>query len=271
MLNLDLISFAGAVAVLAAVFALLWRLVRGRAKTPWWAAVRIAAMVFVALAVVAGCSYWLMNSRTVQVAGTLVSHAETSRKGVALTFDDGPSGEYVGEVLGDLAAHDAKGTFFVIGEVAQKDPAALRKLVAAGHEVGNHSYTHRRLVGVSVDDVAGEVEKADAVIRAAGYRAEILFRPPYCKKLVSEPYYLATHDRTSVTWSLEPDSMGSLAGDPRAMADYVVANARPGSIILLHPWSASGDASRRALPLILEGLAAKGYSFVTVSELLASR
>ncbi len=271
MVNLDLISFAGAVAVLAAVLALAWRLVRGRAKTPWWAALRIAVMVFVALAVVAASSYWLMNSRTVQVAGMLVSHADTQRQAVALTFDDGPDARYVDEVLADLAAHDAKGTFFVIGRVAQRDPAALEALVAAGEEIGNHSFTHRRLVGVSVDAVASEVERTDALITAAGFTGEIFFRPPYCKKLVSEPYYLATHDRTSVTWDLEPDSMGSLAGDAQAMTDYVVANVRPGAIILLHPWGEGRAASRRALPLILEALAAKGYGFVTVSELLASR
>ena len=70
---------------------------------------------------------------------------------------------------------------------------------------------------------------------------------------------------------LEPDSIGSLAGDPQAMARYVTDNARPGSIILLHPWSKGGGASRRALPLILAALAARGYGFVTVSELLAPR
>jgi peptidoglycan/xylan/chitin deacetylase (PgdA/CDA1 family) len=144
----------------------------------------------------------------------------------------------------------------------------LRRLVSAGHEIGNHTYTHPRLVGVSVERVAAEVERADAVIRAAGCEGSILFRPPYCKKLLSAPYYLWRHGRTTVTWDLEPDSMGSIAGDPRAMTRYVTANVRPGSIILLHPWSKQGDASRRALPLILKALAAQGYRFVTVSELL---
>ena len=268
-MNLDLIAFAGAFVVATAVLALGWRRARGRAATPWWAAVRVAVASAVALALVAGCSYWLMNSRTFQVAGRLVSHGETADRVVALTFDDGPSSAYVDEVLADLERYDAKGTFFVIGETARKDPAALRKLLAAGEQIGNHSYTHRRLVGVSVDAVAAEVERADEVIRAAGYRGEILFRPPYCKKLVSEPYYLATHDRTSVTWDLEPDSMGALAGDAGAMTDQVVGNVHPGSIILLHPWSREGEATRAALPLILQALAAKGYRFVTVSELLA--
>ena len=119
--------------------------------------------------------------------------------------------------------------------------------------------------------VADEVERTDSVIRAAGYGGPILFRPPYCKKLVSAPYYLWRHGRITVTWDLEPDSESPAVGDPQAMVRYVLANVRPGSIILLHPWGQSRDASRRALPLILEALAARGYSFVTVSELLATR
>ena len=269
MLNLDLIAFTGAFVVATVVLALVWRLVRGRAKTPWWAAVRVAAASGAALVLVAAAGYWLMNSRTFQVAGQLVSHVETGRPVVALTFDDGPDAADVAEVVGDLREHAAAGTFFVIGEAAQKDPAALRQLVAAGQEIGNHSWSHPRLVGVTVDRVASEVGRADEVIRAAGFRGEIFFRPPYCKKLVSEPYYLATHERTSVTWDLEPDSIDGIAGDPQAMTRYVADNVRPGAIILLHPWDNAAAASRRALPMILRALAAKGYSFVTVSELLA--
>jgi len=268
-MNLDLLAFAGSFVLATAVLALAWRLVRGRAATPWWVGLRVAIASAVALVLVAGGSYWLMNSRTFQVAGQLVPSVGTSDRVVALTFDDGPSSAYVDGILADLAQYVAEGTFFVVGAAAQEDPAALRKLVAAGHEIGNHSYRHRRLVGVSVDTVASEVERTDEVIRAAGFRGEIFFRPPYCKKLVAAPYYLATHDRTSVTWDLEPDSMGSLAGDAEAMTDHVLAQVRPGSIILLHPWGDEGDATRAALPLILQALAAKGYAFVTVSELLA--
>ena len=216
-------------------------------------------------------TYWLMNARTLQVAGAVMSSGPVSQRAVALTFDDGPSAVYVDEVLADLERYDARGTFFVVGAAAQKDPGALRKLVAAGEEIGNHSFTHARLVGVSVERVADEVERTDAVVRAAGYGGPILFRPPYCKKLLSAPYYLWRHGRTTVTWNLEPDSTASLAESPQAMARYVAAKARPGSIILLHPWGRATGASRRALPLILQALAARGYSFVTVSELLAAR
>ncbi len=269
MLNLDVIGGLLAVALLAAVLLGLWRLVAGRPRGLGRRLLRVAVALAVAAVAVAAGAWWVMDSRTYQVAGELVSSAPaTADKTVALTFDDGPSTRYVDEVLADLERYDAKGTFFIIGVVAGEQPQALRRLVSAGHQIGNHTYTHPRLVGVSVERVGAEVERTDAVIRAAGYEGPILFRPPFCKKLLSAPYYLWRHGRTSVTWDLEPDSMGSIAGDPRAMTRYVAANVRPGSIILLHPWSKDGDASRRALPLILKALAAKGYSFVTVSALL---
>jgi peptidoglycan/xylan/chitin deacetylase (PgdA/CDA1 family) len=271
VLNLDLIAFVLLIAVVTAGLAWLWRRLRGPAATPWWAAVRVAAWTFVAMAVVSAAAYWAMNTRTFQVAGTLVSNVPAATKAVALTFDDGPDAAYVDEVLSDLGRYHARATFFVVGAAAQKEPEALRRLVAAGEEIGNHSYSHPRLVGVTVGRVADEVERTDSVIRAAGYDGPILFRPPYCKKLVSAPYYLWRHGRTTVTWDLEPDSEGSGAGDPQAMVRYVLAGVRPGSIILLHPWGRSGNSSRRALPLILEALAARGYGFVTVSELLATR
>lgn len=269
--DLDLILAVAVAATLTAGLTWLWRRARGPARTRRAAVLRAAAWTLVAVAAVSAASYWLMSSRTLQLAGELVSRVPTSERAVALTFDDGPDPAHVDAVLADLERFDARATFFVVGAAAEDHPAALRKLVSAGQEIGNHSYSHPRLVGVSPGRVAEEVELTDGVIRAAGYDGPILFRPPYCKKLVSAPYYLWRHGRTSVTWDLEPDSMGSPAGDPEAMRRYVAANVRPGSIILLHVWGEGRDASRRALPLMLEALAARGYRFVTVSDLLGMR
>ncbi len=124
---------------------------------------------------------------------------------------------------------------------------------------------------VSTQTVADEVEAADQVIRAAGYTGPITFRPPYGKKLLSAPYYLWRHGRTTVMWDVEPDSVAGIAGDPRALTRYVLDNVRPGSIIELHPWSSAGAATREALPGIIAGLRADGYKLVTVSQLLALR
>jgi peptidoglycan/xylan/chitin deacetylase (PgdA/CDA1 family) len=212
-----------------------------------------------------------MNSRTVQVLGDHVAHVDTDRKVVALTFDDGPSVPYAGELVATLGRYDARGTFYVVGAAAAAKPEALRSLIASGQEIGNHSYSHRRLVFVSTATAGEELASADAVIRAAGFTGPITFRPPYAKKLLSLPWELWEAERTTVMWDLEPDSLDGVRGDPAAMTQYVMDNVRPGSIMLLHPWPVANAATREALPAILAGLRERGYRFVTISELLALR
>jgi peptidoglycan/xylan/chitin deacetylase (PgdA/CDA1 family) len=113
-----------------------------------------------------------------------------------------------------------------------------------------------------------EIEETDALIRAAGQRGPIYFRAPYCKKLVGLPWYLWRTDRTHVTWDVEPDSDARVAQSAERIAARTIEHARPGSIILLHIWYGHPPA-RAAVPLIVDGLHAKGYRFVTISELLA--
>jgi peptidoglycan-N-acetylglucosamine deacetylase len=270
-MNLDVLAAAVLVAVLTLVFWVLWGFVGPRARGRVWQLARVAGALVAAVVVVGAGSYWLMDSRSIQLLGDHVAHVDTTRKVVALTFDDGPSSQYVSQILADLGRYGVRATFFVIGAQAKADPDALRGLVVARQEIGNHSYDHRRLVFVSTKTVAYEVEAADQVIRAAGYAGPITFRPPYGKKLLSEPYYLWRHNRMTVMWDVAPDSVAGIAGDPRALTRYVMDNVRPGSIIELHPWSSGGSATRDALPGIIAGLRASGYELVTVSELLALR
>ena len=138
------------------------------------------------------------------------------------------------EVVDILEAHDAVGTFFVTGQDAEKAPAALKTLVAAGEQIGNHTWSHPRLLGMSQSAIAGEIERTDAAIRAAGYGGPIYVRPPNGKRLLAAPWYLWRHDRTTVMWSLEPDSIGGVMDDPDALVAYVRDNVRPGDIILMH-------------------------------------
>jgi peptidoglycan-N-acetylglucosamine deacetylase len=269
--NLDVIGVVVAVIVVTWLLWFIWTVVRGHVRGRGWQAARIGVAFVLAVVLVGWGTYWLMNSRTVQVMGDHVSRVDTTRKVVALTFDDGPDDAYVSELIADLRQYDAKGTFYVIGADGARYPAALRALVAAGVEIGNHSYDHRRLVFVSTTTVRHEVDAADAVIRSAGYTGQITFRPPYAKKLLSYPFEMVSAGRTTVMWDLEPDSMADISSDPRAMTQYVVDGVQPGSIIELHPWGKDNAATRTALPLIMAALRQRGYGFVTVSELLALR
>ena len=270
-MNLDLIAALLLAAVLTLVFWVLWGFVRPHSRGRVWQVARVAGALVAAVVVVGAGSYWLMDSTTVQLLGAHVDRVDTTRKVVALTFDDGPSSEYVNQILAGLGRYGVRATFFVIGADAKADPDALRSLVVARQEIGNHSYDHRRLVFVSTKTVADEVEAADQVIRAAGYTGPIAFRPPYGKKLLSAPYYLWRHGRTTVMWDVAPDSIAGIADDSRALTRYVLDNVQPGSIIELHPWSSGGSATRDALPGIIAGLRTRGYELVTVSQLLALR
>lgn len=212
----------------------------------------------------------LSSARSYQLFGELAHRVDTNDKVIALTFDDGPSKRYTDQVLAILAAEQVTATFFVTGKETMQNLPQARQLLATGHQLGNHSYSHPRMLLMSPTAVASEIEQTDAAIRSAGYQGDILFRPPYGKKLLVLPWYLAKHNRTTIMWDLEPEKDPKVASDAQTMAAYVINNAKPGSIILLHVMYQSRQASREALPLIIQGLKQKGYRFVTVSELLAA-
>ncbi|NLU64055.1 polysaccharide deacetylase family protein [Rhodococcus sp. HNM0563] len=224
----------------------------------------IVSIVVLVLIVAAFTAYRLMDSRSTQLFGTLVDRVDTDEKVVALTLDDGPS-PLTPEVLQTLADADVPATFYVTGTEMAERPELGRAIVEAGHELGNHTATHRRMVFVGRDTVAEEIESTDAAIRDAGYDGEITFRPPYGKKLIALPRYLDEHDRTTVMWDVEPDSASSDTGE---IVRTALEETRPGSIILLHVMYPSRTSSLEAIPDIVDGLRAEGYRFMTVSDLL---
>lgn len=226
---------------------------------------------FLAFVVVGYATFQLSRSRSFQMFGQMVLPRATDEKLVALTFDDGPAPKHLPEVLEILEREQVRGTFFLIGGAMEEQPAAARRIAAAGHEIGNHSYSHHRMVFKSGSWIAREIERTDALIRSVGHDGPILFRSPYGKRLISLPLYLAQHDRLNVFWDVEPESDRRIAREPAAIRDHVLARVRPGSIVLLHVMYAGNEPSRRALPEIIESLKARGYRFVTVSELLQAR
>jgi len=256
--------------ILAATLALrfVWDALapRGARRGVRWLACCAVALPLVVLAL-----WRLSNARTLQVLGDLVVRVATDEPVVALTFDDGPRPGSTERILDVLAAADVRATFFLEGASIAAAPRETRAIVAAGHEVGNHSWHHPRMIGLSLERIRDEIERTDDAIRGAGYRGEIHFRSPHGKKLVALPYFLARTGRTNVFFDVEPDSDPVLARSSAAIARHVVDNVRPGSIVLLHVMSDGYAASAAAVPAILDGLARRGFRFVTVSQLLALR
>ena len=232
---------------------------------------RIALIAVVLIIVISVGLRQVSRSRTFQFFGEIIPRVDTSQKIVALTFDDGPTPQATDQILAILSEMNVRATFFVTGAELEQNLEQGKKLVAAGHELGNHSYSHVRMFFVTPSFVKQEIEITDKLIREAGYQGDIHFRPPYGKKLFTLPYYLWKHRRKSITWDVEPDSYPEIAADANKIVDHVLANVRPGSIINLHVMYPNRRESMKSVKMIVEGLRAEGYEFKTVSELLAAR
>ncbi len=231
--------------------------------------ITIATALTIGLLLCAFGLYKVRRSRTYQSFGEIVPRVDTDAKAVALTFDDGPTPAATDEVLGVLARYNVKASFFLVGNEIERHPDEAVRISQAGHEIGNHTYSHQSMIMKPMSFYKEEIERTDVLIRKMGYQGPIYFRAPGCLKLLGLPYYLQETHRKHITFDVEPDSFGEIARNSDRIVQYVLANTRPGSIILLHVMYASRRPSMNAVPGIIEGLRAKGYEFRTVSELIA--
>ncbi|MGI8385726.1 polysaccharide deacetylase family protein [Robertmurraya sp. P23] len=224
-------------------------------------------IVLIVLIAVSYSLFQVSKSRSFQFFGGIVEKVETEEKVVALSFDDGP-GVHTDEILSILQKEEVKATFYLTGREIEENVEEAKKLVQAGHEIGNHTYSHQRMVLKSPSFIKNEIESTDEWIRTAGYKGEITFRPPYGKKLFFLPYYLNKHDRPTILWNIEPETDPDIAADSEKITDDIVTRIEPGSIILLHVMYESRTKSLDSVAPTIEALKKKGYTFVTVSELL---
>lgn len=229
----------------------------------------ILIVAIVLLMATTGILFQISKSRTFQFFGEIIPRVNTARKAISLTFDDGPTRQHTLEILTILEARKVKATFFLIGKDLESTLDIGRQLVQAGHQLGNHSYSHTRMVLVSPEFVQSEIEATDKLIRQTGFVGEILFRPPYGKKLFALPSYLQKNHRKTITWDIEPETNPAVAGNASAIVEDVLRQVEPGSIILLHGMYESGHPTIEALPRLIEGLQRRGFEFLTVSQLLA--
>lgn len=207
----------------------------------------------------------LSRVRCWQLVGEVTCRVETERQIVALTFDDGPTPIGVTTVLPLLEQYDATATFFLVGREIERHPGLAERLLAAGHELGNHTWSHERNVGHLPAYYRSEVSRTDAALRAAGAQP-VLFRPPFGKRLVGLPLAVEDAGYRMVTWDVADNPIRF--SEPRAYADDILSQVRPGSIILIHPMYRNNQVGRDALPLVMAGLAQRGYQMVSVSQLL---
>jgi chitin deacetylase len=216
--------------------------------------------------------FQLSKSRTFQFFENLTSKLDTKDKVIALTFDDAPSPQ-TRTVLEILTSKNVTATFYMVGQNIEKFPMEAKDIADAKMELGNHSYSHHRMIFKSLSFIDSEVQKTTSLIRKTGYTGEITFRPPNGKKLFLLPWYLQRHNIKTIMWDVEPDTYASSTQEGKDkttfLINYVSNNTKPGSIILMHPFCDKCVSDRDALPIIIDTLQQRGYRFVTVSELLS--
>jgi len=205
------------------------------------------------------------------VPAALVSHHVTAppakvncavKKCLSLTFDDGP-GPYTHTLLGELAAAKVHATFFLIGGNVAHYAGQVRAEVAGGNVVGNHSWSHPQLTLLSSGAIAREVERTQVAIHRAAGITPTLMRPPYGAVSPRVLHVLGAHHLAGVIWNVDTEDWKNRS--VRITTQRALAGARPGAIILMHDIH---PTTVQAVPGIIKALKARGYTLVTVPQLL---
>lgn len=179
---------------------------------------------------------------------------------IALTFDDGPYPKVTGHILDVLEKNGVCATFFVLGSRIEGREDVLTRMEELGCEIGNHSFSHADLTRLSKADCQRELSDTDAEIRrVTGHEASVV-RPPY-------GYYnktvMSAAERPLILWTVDTNDWRGKA--PGEIADYVIQQAKEGSVILMHDQQTqTADAMEMIIPTLIE----EGFRFVTVSELI---
>lgn len=186
-------------------------------------------------------------------------------KCVALTFDDGPVGG-TADLLAVLRRKHVHATFFVLGQQAKAHPAIIRRMAADGHVIGNHSWDHPEFWGLSAKAIRRQLARTDHVLAAITGHRPTLVRPPFGELNARIRKVARSRGDSLILWDVDP--LDWKKHSAKVVAKRVIRQARRGSIILSHDvW----PSTRHAYARIIDGLRAKGFTLVTVPELLGHR
>jgi peptidoglycan/xylan/chitin deacetylase (PgdA/CDA1 family) len=264
-IKMSLISILAVLTVVVLVGLLLdyLRLLKRPARLGLWLAILgiIAGCVFTLNAVLPGNRFY----------GPTFSEVKTSQKIVALTFDDGPYPPYTGRVLDILREEGVPATFFVIGKNAEKHPELVRRIIAEGHQVGNHTYNHLDLLKADRATIADEVDRTNKVIAAITGSPAKVVRPPHGFRDAVVLEVMAERGMKVVEWSVLSRDWTNPGVE--TIAQRTLDKVKSGAVILLHDGDGIAAGSPRdqtvaATRLIIRELKARGYNFVTVDEIL---
>jgi cellulose synthase/poly-beta-1,6-N-acetylglucosamine synthase-like glycosyltransferase/peptidoglycan/xylan/chitin deacetylase (PgdA/CDA1 family) len=202
-----------------------------------------------------------------------------ANKKIALSFDDGPDPKWTPKILDVLKQKNVPGVFFVIGNMANQRPDILKREYAEGHEIGNHTFTHPKFDdNITHTEIRWQLNLTERLIESTLGAKSILFRPPYgidhqpeyAEEVAQLPYpqelgYLIVGQR------IDPDDWSLQDGKPipaKEIVDSVLRQVNKGNIVLLHDGGGDRSQTLAALPQIIDALRAKGYQFVSASDLI---
>ncbi|MFJ7666359.1 polysaccharide deacetylase family protein [Lysinibacillus sp. NPDC097195] len=199
-------------------------------------------------------------------AGQILWEIKTNEKIIALTFDDGPHKKYTPEILDILAKYQAKSTFFIVGENAEKNSEIVQRMYEDGHELAIHTYTHP--LRTNVPNLLKEIKQThDTIYGITGY-TPTLFRPVEGQYTDGMIEAVAKEGYKVVMWSWHQDTMDWKSPGVNKIVNTVLKGAKEGNIVLFHDGGGDRGQTVKALEKILAELDKQGYKFVTVSELL---
>ncbi|HEX2949685.1 MAG TPA: polysaccharide deacetylase family protein [Armatimonadota bacterium] len=203
----------------------------------------------------------------ISATGEVVRGPATGGRRVALTFDDGPNPMYTPTIISELAQYNAHGTFFLVGKMVKLYPDLALELLANGHELANHTYNHPNLTKLQPKDILREVLLDRALIKDITGRTTYLFRPPggNIDEMVTRE--LRDLDYNIIYWSINAGDYHNYS--PSEQASLILAKVQDGSVLLLH--NGPIDGTMNILPTLLAELSRRGYTFVTVSELMKGK
>lgn len=197
---------------------------------------------------------------------------DTDEPLVALTYDDGPNPPHTDRLLEVLAQHSAKATFFMMGRHVELHPETVRRVIAAGHQIGNHSYSDATLTFRSPAFVRRQIHRTDEALERLGVVGKLDFRAPHVAPFLPVAWALSQEGRRHIGANVVPQDWAM--DDAYAIAERVLSRVTPGSIVMFHDGLDSQDGADRsatveATELVLSELEDHGYRFLTVDELLS--
>ncbi|MGI8462555.1 MAG: polysaccharide deacetylase family protein [Solirubrobacterales bacterium] len=232
----------------------------------------------VAAAAAGGFAYYHAQVPTSQLYGKTICRNPAAGKAIALTYDDGPNPHWTPRLMEILARHDARATFFSIGKWAAREPGLLRELHAAGHAIGNHTYTHPTMYMKTASQIRDELRRCREAVEASGVTfSEVdglsLMRPPFGRRRPGTLRTMREEGYQSVTWSITCWDWRD-AASKESILKHALKSGK-GDVILMHDGgqfspTADRNASIHATEVTLEHFAAQGYRFITIPELVAA-